>query len=704
MATLSPTAAGLSEQLGPELFTGIGNPKAEMLWRILENAGPFAKIDAQNREIVIGREALLKAAALFGHDGAEHWTTAIPFSTMLGIDPKLARELKIAQDHGRGAVEQALSEGFQAKLSSSVMGTVVKRARFLAKATVNREIIDTRHLLLALLDHDGPEWMFLPHRLTRDDLLQARLAIVDEIAKHPERGENVDRLRKMVSQQPAEHGSDAEERLPAQRDEPAQHDRLNRLYFARVLAQRLVEVRSQQERSTDDEDRAFVVHLDGQWGSGKSTVLNFVIAELQRVEPSWVIVRFNAWREQGTKPPWWAIMSQTARQLLAQVTGRHWWSLAWTWLWWQLRTRWAAVALVLTLVAAALWYFPQSVRFKAWGITEIAGLLAAAGAIFAFLRTITLGSAQRAQAINALGGDPYAPVIATFNKLIRRAGRPVLVLVDDIDRCTGDNVVSLLESIQTALRQAPVTYLVAGDRKWITTAFEKSYADFCAPLECSGRSLGYMFLEKLFQLSVAIPQINGDMLERYWAALLSGTEPVGPAETAAAAAEAESAIGALSSQEGLQRAIDEAEASGNVDIEMAVRGAAALKIASPAGAEILRHRFGDLAPLLEHNPRAIKRLINALGVNQAVLFLEGRKADPELLARWTIIELRWPQLADALVQQRQWLDAPETAKDPWRELLASPEVKAVRDGSEARLTTAALNALIGHAAVSAAAA
>jgi hypothetical protein len=87
----------------------------------------------------------------------------------------------------------------------------------------------------------------------------------------------------------------------------------------------------------------------------------------------------------------------------------------------------------------------------------------------------------------------------------------------------------------------------------------------------------------------------------------------------------------------------------------------------------------------------MKRLVNAFGLHQATQLLEGRRVSPEALARWTIIEMRWPLLADFLnshpeavvalakgkvLTDLQNMAAPEKSEG-LKELYEDAEVKAV---------------------------
>ncbi|NEA37042.1 P-loop NTPase fold protein [Streptomyces sp. SID13031] len=59
---------------------------------------------------------------------------------------------------------------------------------------------------------------------------------------------------------------------------------------------------------------AFIVHLHAPWGAGKTSVLNFLAAELRKSDEATgekrsVVVEFNAWRHQRIEPPWWWLMT-----------------------------------------------------------------------------------------------------------------------------------------------------------------------------------------------------------------------------------------------------------------------------------------------------------------------------------------------------------------------------------------------------------
>jgi KAP-like P-loop domain-containing protein len=247
--------------------------------------------------------------------------------------------------------------------------------------------------------------------------------------------------------------------------------------------------------------------------------------------------------------------------------------------------------------------------------------------------------------------------VRLYAKLIKAVGRPVAIFIDDLDRCDSAYVVELIEGIQTLLRTEAVTYVVAADRKWICSAFEKKYGDFSGHIGEPARPLGYLFLDKLFQISAALPALSSDARTGYWKSLLDGT----PAAPAGALSDKDAAaqVKGKTSIEALQAVIDDAPEAH----QPALRAAAAVEITRPDSAQAVEHRLQRFAGLLEPNPRAMKRLVNAVGMAQARCFLEARSVSLDALARWTLIELRWPLLADYLADNVDAVDLVRATDD-----------------------------------------
>jgi hypothetical protein len=82
--------------------------------------------------------------------------------------------------------------------------------------------------------------------------------------------------------------------------------------------------------------------------------------------------------------------------------------------------------------------------------------------------------------------------------------------------------------------------------------------------------------------------------------------------------------------------------------EQALREAAVVRFAQDDVTEETERMLADFGPLLEPNPRAMKRLVNAFGVQRDMAIYAEADIPEKQLALWTIASLRWPLLTEEL--------------------------------------------------------
>src|SRR4051794_27321323 len=119
----------------------------------------------------------------------------------------------------------------------------------------------------------------------------------------------------------------SENAVPSHTDNPTVIDHLGRKVFAEVLADRLVRIRNDEARDLEKQKNGklkeslqkvgggFLLNIHGSWGSGKTSLLNFLRDELlKKKNPEWIVVEFNAWQNQQSGPPWWSLMNTVFEQ------------------------------------------------------------------------------------------------------------------------------------------------------------------------------------------------------------------------------------------------------------------------------------------------------------------------------------------------------------------------------------------------------
>jgi hypothetical protein len=242
--------------------------------------------------------------------------------------------------------------------------------------------------------------------------------------------------------------------------------------------------------------------------------------------------------------------------------------------------------------------------------------------------------------------DPVSRLTKRYNDLIDEITVPVAVFIDDLDRCNAQFVVELLQTIQTLFRRARVLYVVAADRDWVCASYETQYKEFGGIIGEPGKSLGHLFVEKVFQLSVEVPRMADIERKTYWTGLInaklaSAQDPEGTIRE-----EINARIEAADTEAKVADIIEEYR-----DHPVGASIAAAKGFRRLHSAPLIREREHFLAGyqhLIEPNPRAMKRLLNAYGFRRGFDIQSRRRSDPDALVRWTILENRWPILADYL--------------------------------------------------------
>jgi hypothetical protein len=120
-------------------------------------------------------------------------------------------------------------------------------------------------------------------------------------------------------------------------DLPSDIDLLSRDAIAAYLSKRIKHIYLSNKNL---EDGSFFIHIDGQWGSGKSTFLKFLkhhlapdeeaskvpvrtLPDEQEIKDQWIVIEFNAWQNQRLNPPWWFIMEGLFKKASSVIRKRN---------------------------------------------------------------------------------------------------------------------------------------------------------------------------------------------------------------------------------------------------------------------------------------------------------------------------------------------------------------------------------------------
>jgi hypothetical protein len=271
----------------------------------------------------------------------------------------------------------------------------------------------------------------------------------------------------------------------------------------------------------------------------------------------------------------------------------------------------------------------------------------------------------------------------------QRGRRPILVIIDDLDRCAADRVVRLMETVHTLLREpastttlprwrspAALVVLVVGDGRWIRQAFETSFAAF-SPLGSSVHGLGADFCQKIFDHLVLVPPLSPGQLRNYLEVL---TEPrsaatglpvavawdrhpesgdglrvkvVDPVVDLRRISRAQNLIDTNDSTLMNTPELDEQlDAIGDERERVSLAAQRARKATDEKAINAVRqHLLMDprYTSIMPRNPRLVKRVANAYGMVRALRDHVGHRESDDVMIRAATLLVRFPSLIDDLL-------------------------------------------------------
>tara|TARA_R110000868_G_scaffold306734_4_gene568143 strand:- start:4239 stop:6638 length:2400 start_codon:yes stop_codon:yes gene_type:complete len=442
-------------------------------------------------------------------------------------------------------------------------------------------------------------------------------------------------------------------------DDPALEDKLGRKPIAKSLAKLI----------NDDifgikKCYAFMAQLQGRWGEGKSSFMKFLEDGLQETSNNrWIVIHYNAWKNQNVDPPWWTFLDAIYRQgrerlgkkyrrkvilkeLMRRINSGILLSISVT-----------AFILLLILSASNLLGIsfldlPETTKVVV-SLSTIAASLWAIGQ--GWSKFFVVDTAENARLFMRKAENPTESIKAHFKELIedlqtrhstKEQNYRIAVFIDDLDRCEGSFVVSLLEGIQTMFNEQKVFYLVAADKHWIAKSFENVYSDYSDTVK-KGTKLGYSFIEKNFQLSIRLPNPSKEQISRYWDFILNSKGEVKDEATSENIEAFKSELNQTNQSEILSGEADIDELSKKHNLSFEEAQSVVLEKVNESTKDI-EHLLRDHHELIGNNPRAVKRLANQYTVYRNLVLIEQSKVDPLKLFRWVVLQNRWPVLVDRI--------------------------------------------------------
>lgn len=391
----------------------------------------------------------------------------------------------------------------------------------------------------------------------------------------------------------------------------------------------------------DRPDQPVTVGVHGDWGAGKSSVLEMIEDGFEG-EDKVLCLKFNGWRFQGFEDAKIALIEGIVTGLIEKrpaltkaceevkdVFRRIDWlkvakkagGLAFT-----AFTGIPTLDQINTIVGMLEGFITDPARLATKdnveaAITGVNGLLKPKGE----------GDSNNVpEEINAFR--------RAFDDLLEKAGiEQLVVLIDDLDRCLPDTAIETLEAVRLFVFTSRTAFVVAADEAMIEYAVRKHFPDL--PDTTGPQTYARNYLEKLIQVPFRIPAL-GDTETRIYVTLLLVGAALGEKD--------EEFIALISAaRERLKRPWT----SGALDAATVRTVLGAKKAARINNALALSDQIGPiLASGTKGNPRQIKRFLNTLVLRQLTAKARGFGGDVKLtvLAKLMLAERFLPRFFDQI--------------------------------------------------------
>ncbi len=255
--------------------------------------------------------------------------------------------------------------------------------------------------------------------------------------------------------------------LPVPDEDPFRHDLLGRREAVEVLSELLSHI-----------EGPCVFALDAPWGTGKTSFLRMWSAHLRQL--GFAVAEFNAWETDFTGEPFAALTAELGRSLTRDSGSRLEKALS--------GTRAAAIQVLK-------YTLPGAIRLATAGALDLNPLIEGElGSGLAALAEEQLQRYEQARDSIASFRTELSGLAAEVNK--DSAGHPLVIFVDELDRCRPSYAVELLEVAKHLFSVDNIIFVVSIDRRELGHSIRAIYgSDF----DASG------YLRRFFDVDYALP-------------------------------------------------------------------------------------------------------------------------------------------------------------------------------------------------------
>ncbi len=397
-----------------------------------------------------------------------------------------------------------------------------------------------------------------------------------------------------------------------------------------------------------------------------------------------VTIWFNAWKYESTEQVWAGLADSIVKGVADRMdpVGREWFYLRlnlkrrdidsirqWitehtlSYIWQNLKP-WLSASIIgigastMTAVIGAVGQNPYTPYASLFGAISSAGM-----GVFQALdkkkdaedkpAALSLGKFVKVPDYNEKVGFIHNVVkdLQLVFETIREDCLPMVIFIDDLDRCSPSNIAQVIEGINLFLAGEfefkDCMFILGIDTEMVAAALEVDHKEVISKLPSypTHMPIGWRFMDKFIQLPIIITPSIGEKARKYANSLLNNNYSSEEQKTVNKKDE-DDELDTSSAVSGSQKDVNNKKVTfDSFGAELKEMDEKINKL--PDVEEEFYKQISEAACDFSNNPRDIKRFINILRFQRLLMTsIDKGKSTPSFdqVSRWIILSLKWPQL------------------------------------------------------------
>lgn len=284
----------------------------------------------------------------------------------------------------------------------------------------------------------------------------------------------------------------------------------------------------------DDQVLPITIGVFGDWGSGKSSILKIINTQLseggEKANGETLVLYFNGWVFEGYDDAKAALLESIIEKFEEHKTIGH-----------KVKDE------TTKLLRSVKWMRVMGLGFKKVVVPATAAYLTGGLSLIPSLLQ-SFSSMDKTELLNKLTGEDAESFLSDivkkqpeddvtlvrefredFKEMIDKSGlKKLVVIIDDLDRCTPDRIIENLEAIKLFLNVDKTAFIIGADPRVVRHAIEHRYKtdgiENANDPNSRNQRIVSDYLEKLIQLPYNLPKLTDNEVETYMTLLFCKKE------------------------------------------------------------------------------------------------------------------------------------------------------------------------------------